>query len=79
MRTEGFTELVCDRGGCKALPVYASADKVDLLGWARISVVGERGDTRDFDLCPDCYAKYREMQMEQCAQTMAFINGSERR
>ena len=76
MRTEGFTELVCDRGGCKEL-VYASADKVDLLGWARISVVGERGDTRDFDLCPDCYAKYREMQMEQCAQTMAFINGGE--
>lgn len=77
MRTEGFTELVCDRGGCKALPVYASADKVDLLGWARISVVGERGDTREFDLCPGCYAKYREMQMGQCAQTMSFINGSE--
>lgn len=77
MRTEGFTELVCDRGGCKALPVYASADKVDLLGWARISVVGERGDTREFDLCPGCYAKYREMQIEQCAQTMSFINGSE--
>jgi len=51
--------------------VYASGDKVDLLGWARISVVG------DFDLCPDCYAQYRKMQMEQCAQTMAFINGGE--
>lgn len=77
MRTEGFTELVCDRGGCQEPPVYASADKVDRLGWARISVVGERGDTREFDLCPGCYAKYREMQMEQCAQTMAFINGGE--
>lgn len=77
MRTEGFIELVCDRGGCQEPPVYASAEKVDLLGWARISVVSERGDTREFDLCPDCYAKYREMQMEQCAQTMAFINGGE--
>lgn len=77
MRTEGFTELVCDRGGCQEPPVYASGDKVDLLGWKRISVVGERGDTREFDLCPDCYEKYRSMQMEQCAQTMAFINGGE--
>lgn len=77
MRTEGFIELVCDRGGCQELPVYASGDKVDLLGWQRISVIGERGDTRDFDLCPDCYAQYRKMQMEQCAQTMAFINGGE--
>lgn len=40
-------------------------------------MIGERGDTREFDLCPDCYAKYREMQMKQCAQTMAFINGGE--
>ena len=77
MRTEGFTELVCDRGGCQEPPVYANAEKVDLLGWARISVVGEHGDIREFDLCPGCYAKYREMQMGQCAQTMAFINGSE--
>lgn len=77
MRTEGFTELVCDRGGCQEPPVYASGDKVDLLGWQRISVVGERGDTREFDLCPGCYEKYRAMQMEQCAQTMAFINGGE--
>lgn len=77
MRTEGFIELVCDRGSCQEPPVYASGDKVDLLGWQRISVIGERGDTRDFDLCPDCYAQYRKMQMEQCAQTMAFINGGE--
>lgn len=77
MRTEGFIELVCDRGGCQEPPVYASGDKGDLLGWQRISVVGERGDTREFDLCPGCYAKYREMQMGQCAQTMAFINGGE--
>lgn len=77
MRTEGFIELVCDRGGCQKPSVYASGDKVDLLGWQRISVVGERGDTREFDLCPGCYAKYREMQMGQCAQTMAFINGGE--
>lgn len=77
MRTEGFIELVCDRGGCQEPPVYASGDKVDLLGWQRISVIGERGDTRDFDLFPDCYAQYRKMQMEQCAQTMAFINGGE--
>lgn len=77
MRTEGFIELVCDRGVCQEPPVYASGDKVDLLGWQRISVVGERGDTREFDLCPDCYAQYRKMQMEQCAQTMAFINGGE--
>lgn len=75
MRTEGFMELVCDRGGCQEPPVYANSEKVDLLGWARISVIGERGDAREFDLCPDCYAKYREMQMEQCTQTMAFING----
>ena len=77
MRTEGFIELVCDRGGCQEPPVFASGDTVDLLGWQRISVIGERGDTRDFDLCPDCYAQYRKMQMEQCAQTMAFINGGE--
>ena len=77
MRTEGFIELVCDRGGCQEPPVYASGDKVDLLGWHWISVIGERGDTRDFDLCPDCYAQYRKMQMEHCAQTMAFINGGE--
>lgn len=32
MRTEGFIELVCDRGGCQEPPVYASGDKVDLLG-----------------------------------------------
>lgn len=57
--------------------MYASGDKVDLLGWARISVIGERGDAREFDLCPDCYAQYRKMQLEQCAQTMAFINGGE--
>ena len=69
--------MVCDRGGCQESPVYASGDKVDLLGWQRISVIGERGDTREFDLCPGCYEKYRAMQMEQCAQTMAFINGGE--
>ena len=75
MRTEGFTELVCDRGGCEEPPVYASADKVELTGFGHVSFIDQHGETREYDLCPECYGKWREMQMRQCDQAMAFING----
>ena len=77
MRTEGFTELVCDRCGCDTPPVYASADKVELTGFGHVKFSDIHGEVREYDLCPECYGKYREMQMYQCDQTMAFINGGE--
>lgn len=75
MRTEGFTELVCDRAGCQLDPVYASAEKVDLMGWAEVSFVDANGAARSYDLCPDCYAEWYKKKLAQDAELMGFMNG----
>lgn len=77
MRNEGFTELVCDRGGCKLDPVYASKEKIDLLGWGRIEHIDASGASRTYDLCPGCYAEYLELKKAQDSDTMRFMNGGE--
>lgn len=75
MRTDGFTELVCDRAGCQLEPVYASKEKVDLMGWATVNYVDANGASREYDLCPDCYADYYKRKQAQDNKMMAFMNG----
>ncbi len=78
MRTDWFTELVCDRAGCQLPPVYASKDKIDLMGWGRVEHIDANGAKREYDLCPDCYERYLEQKKRQDAEFMALINGEER-
>lgn len=75
MRTEGYTELVCDRAGCQLEPVYASKEKIDLMGWAAVQHVDANGASRSFDLCPDCYGAWQKKKQAQDKALMAFMNG----